>query len=250
MKKLFFLFLTVLTAATYSQNANLSTVNTVRPKKGQKMAFEANWKQHLAKFHKADNKQAVYEILSGTHAGSFHLVNGQRSFADMDKERPDANAHNLDLDKTFFPLLEEQSMNATYRYMDSLSFRSDVQAEKFVVTVRHIKPSLEGDYRRELAKAVKVLDKTSGKFFENFSFNIFEQLWDGSDPVVVNIRQLKDGFQSLDMNFYGPIGDSFREAYVKAYGTADWDKRTKLLEEAVVSNEQYIMKLRKDLSSQ
>lgn len=214
------------------------------------MAWEASWKQHLAKFHKSDNKQAVYEILSGTHAGSFHLVNGQRSFADMDKERPDANAHNLDLDKTFFPLLEEQSMNATYRFMDSLSFRTDVQAEKFVVTVRHIKPSLESDYRKELARGVKVLDKTSGKFFENFSFAIFEQLWDGSDPVVVNIRNLKDGFQSLDMSFYGPIGDSFKDEYIKAYGTADWDKRTKLIEEAVVSNEQYIMKLRKDLSSQ
>lgn len=250
MKKMILMLLSVLTVAAYSQNTNLSTVNTVRPKKGQKMAFEASWKQHLAKFHKADNKQAVYEILSGTHSGSFHLVNGQRSYADLDKDRADANAHNLDLDKTFFPLLEEQSMNATYRFMDSLSFRTDVQAEKFVVTVRHIKPSLEGDYRKELAKGAKVLDKASGKFFENLSFAVFEQLWDGSDPVVVNIRNLKDGFQSLDMEFYGPIGDSFKDAYIKAHGTADWDKRVKLLEEAVVSNEQYIMKLRKDLSSQ
>ncbi len=250
MKKMILMLLSVLTVAAYSQNANLSTVNTVRPKKGQKMAFEANWKQHLAKFHKADNKQAVYEILSGIHAGSFHLVNGQRSYADLDKDRADANAHNLDLDKTFFPLLEEQSMNATYRYVDSLSFRTDVQAEKFIVNVRHIKLSLEGDYRRESARGAKILNKTTGKFFENLSIAVFEQLWDGSDPVVVTIRNLKDGFQSLDMDFYGPLGNSFRDEYIKAYGTADWDKRTKLLEDAVVKNEQYIMKLRKDLSSQ
>ncbi len=250
MKKMILLLLSVLTVAAYSQNANLSTVNTVRPKKGQKMAFEASWKQHLAKFHKADNKQAVYEILSGPHIGSFHLVNGQRSFADMDKDRADATAHNLDLDKTFFPLLEDQSMNATYRFIDTLSYRTDVQAEKFIVNVRHIKLSMEGDYRKELARGVKLLSKTTGKFFENLSFATFEQLWDGSDPIVVNIRNLKDGYQSLDMEFYGPMGNSFKDEYIKAYGTAEWDKRTKLLDDAVVMNEVYIMKLRKDLSSQ
>ena len=250
MKKLFLLLIMLATVSAYSQTANLSTVNTVRPKKGQKMAFEASWKTHVAKFHKADNKLTVYEILSGTHTGSYHLVNGSRSFADFDKERADATVHSQDLDKTFFPLLEDKSSNETYRFMDSLSFRADVQAEKYLVTVRHIKPSLEGDYRRELARGTKLLAKTTGKFFENLSYSVWEQLWDGSDPVVTNIRNLKDGFQSLDMDFYGPTGPSFRDEYVKAYGTAEWDKRTKLLEEAIVSNEVYIMKQRKDLSSQ
>lgn len=250
MKKLFFLLIMLAAVSAYSQTANLSMVNTVRPKKGQKMAFEASWKTHVAKFHKADNRTTVYEIMSGDHAGSFHIVNGPKSFAYLDSPRADANDHNLDLDKTFFPMLEEKSSNSTYRFMDTLSYRSDVQAEKFFVTVRHIKPSLEGDYRQELAKGVKVLKDATGKFFENLSYGTFEQLWDGSDPIVVNIRNLKDGFKSLDMAFYGPAGPSFREAYIKAYGTADWDKRTKLLEDAVVSNEQYIMRLRKDLSSQ
>ncbi|HYM93239.1 MAG TPA: hypothetical protein VET23_03815, partial [Chitinophagaceae bacterium] len=146
MKKIMLMLLSVITIAAYSQTTNnLSTVNTVKPKMGQKMAFEAAYKLHIAKFHKTDEKMNVYEILSGPYTGYYHLVNGGRSFADFDKERADANAHSLDLDKNFFPLLEV-TMNGTYRYLDSLSFHSDIQAEKFVVNVRHIKPSLLDDY--------------------------------------------------------------------------------------------------------
>ena len=45
-------------------------------------------------------------------------------------------------------------------------------------------------------------------------------------------------------------GPTFRELYEKAYGGTAWDDRVKLLDGAVVKTEQYIMKLRKDLSSQ
>ena len=116
--------------------------------------------------------------------------------------------------------------------------------------MRYIKLSLEADYRKESARGVKVINKLTGKFWENLGVAVFEQIWDGSDPVVVNIRNLKDGFQSLETDFYGSLGTSFRDEYVKQFGTADWDKRVKLMEDAVVKNETYIMKLRKDLSSQ
>ena len=75
----------VTTYAVYSQKTNLATVNTVKPKNGQKMAFEAAYKQHIAKFHKAEEKINVYEILSGPYDGYYHLVNSGRSFADFDK---------------------------------------------------------------------------------------------------------------------------------------------------------------------
>ena len=108
----------------------------------------------------------------------YHLVNDGRSYADFDKERSDAAAHSLDLDKTFFPLLED-NQNGTYRYVDSLSLRSDVVADKFIVNVRWIKSSLEADYRQELAKGMESIKNLKGKFWENLSFNLFEQLWDG-----------------------------------------------------------------------
>ena len=244
---------TVSTLAAYSQKTDLVTVNTVKPKKGQKMAFEAAYKLHITKFHKADNRTYVYEIMSGPNAGSYHLVNPSRSFADFDKERPDAAAHSLDLDKNFFPMLEE-TMNGTYRFMDSLSYRPDTTGEKFVVNVSHLKEGLAiADYRKELARGVKINMMSTAPFMKSLSLSYYEQLWDGSDQVTVSIRNLKDGFKSLEPNYYGanPTGlPSFRDLYSKEYGNTAWDDRVKLMEGAVVKTEQYIMRLRKDLSTQ
>ncbi|TAL43802.1 MAG: hypothetical protein EPN92_09665 [Chitinophagaceae bacterium] len=253
MKKILLLLLMATTLAAYSQKTDLATVNTVKPKKGQKMAFEAAYKLHVAKFHKTEEKLQVYEVLSGEYIGYYHLVNAGRSYADFDKDRADASAHSLDLDKTFFPLLEE-TMNGTFRFVDSLSLRPQVEAEKFVVTVRHLKQALNfNDYRRELARSVKVLNNLKGGFFENLSYNFFDQLWDGSDQVTVTIRNLKDGFKSLESGYFpdAPAGSpSFRDEYVKQFGHTAWDERVKVMDAAVEKTEVYIMKLRKDLSSQ
>ncbi|HET9434549.1 MAG TPA: hypothetical protein VFO37_12370, partial [Chitinophagaceae bacterium] len=183
MKKIPFMLFMVLTMSAYSQTPqtkDLVTVNTVKPKPGQKMAFEAAYKLHIAKFHKTEEKINVYEILSGEYAGYYHLVQAGRSYEDFDKTRSDAAAHALDLDKNFFPLLED-TRNATYRFMDSLSLRSDVIAENFVVSVNHLKQGLViADYRREAARTVKIQKTLKTPFAENLSFSVFEQLWDGS----------------------------------------------------------------------
>lgn len=143
-----------------------------------------------------------------------------------------------------------ETRNGIFRFMDSLSVHTDIIAYKALVNVRHVKLSLEGDYRQELSIGIKVLKNLKGKFWENLSVNVFEQLWDGTDPVVVSIRNLKDGFQSLETDFYGATGTCFMDEYVKQFGTAAWDKKVKLLNEAIVKNEQYIVKPRKDLSNQ
>lgn len=249
----------VATVVTYAQPPaavnNLSTVNTVKPKKGQKMAFESAYKAHVAKFHKAEEKMTVYEIITGPHSGSYHIVNHGRSYADFDKERLDATAHSFDLDKTFFPYLEE-TMNATYRFIDSCSWQPEVVAESFSVSVNHMKEGLnQNDYKRELARNVKLNKQFAPPMMANFSNSYFEQLWDGSDQVTVSIRNLKDGFKSLQQGFYGPPTTpaagtpSFRDRYTKEYGYDAWDARVKMMDSAIVKNEVYLMKLRKDLSS-
>jgi hypothetical protein len=252
MKKICLLLFMVLSMAANAQKKDLSTVNTVKPKSGQKMAFEAAYKTHVAKFHKAGDNINVYEILSGANAGYYHLVEGSKSYADFDKERPDGSAHRLDLDKTFFPLLEN-TINATYRYIDSLSLRGDVVADKFVVTVRHLNSSLDfNEYRKELARSANVNKNQKGGFWENLSYGVWEQLWDGSNQVTVSIRSLKDGFKSLETDYYGatPAGTpNFRDLYSKMYGNTAWDDRVKLMDKAVDKTEVYLMKYRPDLST-
>jgi len=253
MKRIFLLLIMSSTIGVYAQKTDLLTVNTVKPKKGQKMAFEAAWKQHVAKYHTTVGKVSVFEIINGPNTNTYHLVNSGRSFADFDKDRADATAHSLDLDKTFFPLLEE-TMNGTYRYMDSLSLRPDTTAEKFIVTVRHLNRDLDqAAYRRELARGINVNKNQKGGFIEHLSYNLYEQLYDGSDTVKVHIRALKDGFKSLEADYYGkdPAGTpSFRDIYSKMYGNMAWDDRVKLMDKSVEKMDVYLMKFRKDLSSQ
>jgi hypothetical protein len=253
MKKLLLLVLMASSFSVYAQKT-LTTVNTVKPKKGQKMAFEAAYKVHVAKFHPSGDGIMVYEILSGPHMGKYHLAGPYQAFEDFDKERPDAAAHNLDLDKNFFPYLEETE-NATFRFIDSLSIQPELGAgaEKFQVTVRHLKMGAnQNNLRREMSRLAKVAKVLKMPFWKNLSVAVFDMQWDGSDQTIVEIRSLKDGFKSLEQNYYGvtPAGTpSLRDEYAKMYSHSDWDTRVKDLDGMNEKVENYIMKLRKDLSS-
>ena len=250
MKQLLSLLFLAFAISAFSQN-NIVTVNTVKPKNGSKMAWETAYKAHIAKFHKADEKISTWEIISGKWMGYYHLVNGGRTMASFDAERADASAHSMDLDKTFFPMLEV-TFNGNYRWTDSLSIRPDMQADRCIVNIRHIKPEMMSDYVKETARGNAIAGKLKGTFWDKLSVNAYVLMWSGSDPTIVSVRNLPDGFASLEADFYGKdaIGTSFKDEYVKLYGTLDWDKRTKLMEDAVASRDTYIMKLRKDLSSQ
>lgn len=216
------------------------------------MAFEAAYKQHIAKFHKTD-KITVYEVMSGPTIGTYHLVNGPFSYADMDKERADAITHGLDLDKSFFAYLENEHSTNYFRMDDSLLLHPDVQADNTIVTVTHLKNAMSSDYFDEQKRTYKVLHALKGKFWDNLNLRNYSQLWDGSDQVMVGVRTLKDGFKELERDYFGPMNDgspTFKDVYIKHYGTLDWDKREKMMDEAIVSREQYIRKKRNDLSSQ
>ncbi len=254
MKKIFLMLLSIVTLSAYSQNSNIYTVHNIKVKSGQKMAFEAAYKQHVAKFHKADKeKVSVFEILSGSNAGSYQIVNGPISFADMDKDRTDGTVHGIDLDKSFFSYLENDHSVHYYRLDDSLLLHPEVQSDKSVVTIMHIKSSMTSDYYAEQKRSFKVLNALKGKFWDNLNLRNYQQLWDGSDQIMASVRSLKDGFKELEREYFGPMNDgtpTFKDVYIQHYGTLDWDKRLKIMDDAVVSREQFIRKKRTDMSSQ
>jgi hypothetical protein len=255
MRKTFFIWLFI--AATFfasGQGKTLYTVNFVKPKPGMKSTFEANWKTHLAKFHKTSDKRNVFEIVSGARNGTYCILEGPISYADMDVDKPMAKEHGLDLEKSFSPFLEDNTMNGTYRWDDTASFNSNVTAEKFLVTVTHIKFGQQVETLREARRLSLIFAKLPTP--PPISFNFYTQIWAGSDPVTVSVRNLKDGFKELENNFFGANNpnppNAFRDAYIKAYGYDAWDARSKLLDNNanIASREAYIMKLRKDLSSE
>lgn len=254
MKKTFFVWLFMAVAFMVNgQGKSLYTVNTVKPKAGQKGAFEAAWKIHLAKFHKNSNKRNVYEIMSGPYTGYYQIVEGPISYADMDAEKPMARDHMADLDKNYFPMLEDKRMNSTYRWDDTASFNPSVKADKFLVTVNHIKFGMISETVRESRRGSLINKKINPS--SRFSTNVYTQLWSGSDPVRVTVRNLKDGFKELESDYYGPNTlprNAFKDAYIKDYGQDAWDARDKLFGNNgnVQSRDIYIMRLRKDLSSE
>ena len=255
MKKAFFLWLFIaITFSAFSQGKTLYSIASVKPKAGMKMAFEAAWKTHLDKYHvKEEDRQAVYEITTGVHAGTYMIVTGPMSYADMDIEKANRKEHGADLQSTISGLLES-NVQSWYRWDDTASYHGDVVASKFNVQVTHIKWGMQIATIRE-AKRGSLLNRKLNPN-DRFSFNVYVQQFSGSDPVIVNVRNLKDGFKEMENGYYGPNPmanqpDAFKNAYIAQYGQADWDARQKLVMDNanVASREVYLMVLRKDLST-
>jgi hypothetical protein len=229
----------------FGQGNTLYNVSMVMPKIGQAAAFEAAWKAHVAKFHQGDNKRTVYEILSGDHAGMYQLVDGPSSFADMDKENPKRVAHDLDYNTNVAPKLASESGSYVYRWVDTLSYHGDVKADKYSTTVYNVKlnkmPELIAELKRSMAVNASINSPASS--------NVFLKQMAGSEPQMVFISNLKDGFKQLDNNYFPGLADKFKEAYIKMYSQAQWDKRLTLLSEITNSYETYISRRRDDLSS-
>jgi hypothetical protein len=246
MKKTFFLWLFIAAAFfANSQGNTLYQVNVVKPKAGLKSAFEASWKMHLDKFHKTTDKRNLYEVTSGPDNGSYVIVEGPFSYADMDKEKPNTKEHALDLEKNFTPKLEPGNGSFIARWADTLSYNGNSKADKFVLTITVIKDGKMGEVLTEIRRNALI----SAKLNSPFSYNVLIKQQAGSTPTIITIRHLKDGFKELEADYYKLPLNGFRDAYVNDYGQEAWDKRVKLLVDDRVSQEQHFEKFRADLSS-
>ena len=247
MKKLFFTLLSVAIIDAFGQGKTLYTINIVKPKAGMKAAFEASWKLHLDKFHKTDDKRMVYEVTSGPEAGSYIIIEGPFAYADMDKDKPNAKEHSLDVDKNLSVKLEPGGMNFTLRWADTLSYNSNAIAnsDKVLITRTHVKDGKMAGYLAEVRRSALISEKLKSPL--SYSINI-KQLA-GTNPMIVTVRNLKDGFKEMEQNYFQLPPNTFREAYIKDYGQEEWDKRVKMLVDDVVSRELHFEKKRVDLSS-
>ena len=246
MKKLLCLLLCAVTVSAFGQGKTLYRVNVLKPKPGMKSAFEASWKTHMAKYHNATDKRTVYEITSGPQSGSYVIVEGPISYADMDVEKPMTKEHGLDLEKTFSPLLEPNSSNAIYRHADTLSYHGDTKASLFLLNMTVLKDGKTAEFLTEVRRGVLISTKLNSPFSNNYFIKQFA----GSSPTMVSVRILKDGYKELDADYNKMMApDAFKNAYIADYGQDAWDKRVKLQVDDVVSREQQFEKLRTDLSS-
>ena len=246
MKKIFFLWLFMAAALlTFGQGNTLYEVNVVKPKAGMQMAFETSWKLHLDKFHKNSDKRNVYEVTSGPELGSYVIVEGPFSYADMDKTLTNAKEHAADLDKNFTPKVETENQNFMAAFRDTLSYNPQPDAKKLLVTITVLKDGKQPDYVRELRRNAIILGKLESKL----SYAVLLKTFAGSTPTIITLRSLANGYAELDANFFQTPPNAFRDAYVKEWGQEAWDKRVAQLVNDVVSREVHFEVYRPDLSS-
>jgi hypothetical protein len=245
MQRLVLMLLCAATCNAFGQGNTLYQVNLVKPKPGMTSAFETTWKTHRDKFHSKDDKRTVYEITSGPDEGSFIIVEGPFSYADMDKEKTNSKEHGLDLEKNFSPKVEPNNESALFRWADTLSYNGDAKADKFLVTVTQVKDGKMGEYLTEIRRNATV----SANLKSPFSYNVLVKQQAGSSPMLVTIRNLKNGFKELETNYFNLPQNGFRDEYAKLFGQDAWDQRQKLLVDDIISREQHFERLRPDLSS-
>jgi hypothetical protein len=248
MRKLFLAALLLGTGYVFSQGKTLYGIALVQPKPGQTHAFEAAWKAHLAKYHNGDSKRTVYEILSGDNAGTYQMLEGPFTYADMDKELPNEKVHSQDFFTTISPKLDMDKEGYTYKWIDTLSYNyKDMHALKYMQTNYNIKPGKLPEFLKEVRRAVL----TNEQIKSPVSYTTYLMMFAGSKQQLVLRRALKDGFKELETNFIANNTEAFKAAYVKAYGQEAWDKRSSSsgIYEYLDSFETYLVKERSDLSS-
>jgi hypothetical protein len=187
----------------------------------------------------------VYEVQSGVRSGYYYLVEAPISYADLDNERPTDKAHDLDFLNTVTSKLEVDNGPEYYRYVDSLSYRNDVQANKFLFTFYQLKTGKQSDLVNEITRAVAVNKKNNAPT----STSVYVKQLAGGAPVVVVISNLKDGYKQLETNYFPGNSDKFKSTYIQLYGQDIWDRRLELLGEISVSVESELVKFREDMSS-
>lgn len=219
----------------------------VKPKEGQKLAFESAWTAHLKKFHDGKSSRAVFEIYSGDHTGELQLVEGPMGYADLDVDMPNTKAHDMDFESTVASKLAWEKEGYTYKFIDSLSGTSDFITDKGIQTTYHIKPDKLEAFLKEVRRSVVINQKINSPV----QYASYLEMFAGSEPELVIRRPLKNGFKELEPGFFPPTTEAFKKAYIEAYGQADYDLRSSPggIYTMINSYEQFLVKFRKDLST-
>lgn len=240
-KNLFTLILCFLSINLLSQGRTLVSTRFYKPKLGCSSSFEEKWKYHLQNFH-SGKPISVYEIRTGDRAGSYLMVQGPFSWAKLDSTLPDPK-HTIDIEKNIDPFLDNISGNTYYRFIDSLSYRTDAKASKFDVLVLNLKPGKFQEYTAMLKRFTAVYKSTNDT---TVAYAIYSKQLPGSNSQIVLVGSLKNGWKEMEMTYSTDI----KAAFIKKYTKAVWDKDTKNWDDFTMSSEEYLMELRPELSIQ
>jgi hypothetical protein len=235
-----------ITSSAFCQDANLFTVEMIKPAAGHMAEFETAWQSHVKNFHATDQKKRyVYSILNGPHLGYYQLIEGPSGFKGMDADNPSKKAHDLDYDRNVLTNIQERKGNLMYEYQDSLSYQPNPGSEKILTVIFHLNKVMEQEFLTEMKRTADI-DK---KLASDASYNVYVLALGGSSAQVMILINLKTGFAKLDDGYFPEVSAAFRNEYIREFGDLSWTRRIRLLKDAATEYQVYMAKLNKPLSS-
>ncbi|MFC0774347.1 hypothetical protein [Terrimonas alba] len=238
------IFLCLLIAGYYfapGQEKTLVHSIMLKPKAGQALQFENNMKAHNQKFHGANDKVFVFQIITGEKMGYYQVAWPPTSWAEMDNNKPNP-VHDQDVQTKIQSLLQENDGMIFSRRVDSLSHGdNDWTIPKTQVTIWHIKPGKTDEWLARLRKFKLAFDNSN----DQRNYTIYTKLMAGSDPQVILISRYRNGWKEMEPGFYTPLKDVLS----KAYSAEEWGIHMKAYYDCVEKAETYLRVYRPDLSS-
>jgi hypothetical protein len=246
MKKLLFCGLCLAPLLGISQGKNIYSSMIVTPKTAQALNFENSIKPHVAKFHSTNHKVIVFEILSGDKTGSYQIVEGPFSWAEMD-EIPPGREHFQDVEMNLAPKVEKNYGRIFSVRVDSLSYGTmDMNVEKSRMLLFTLKP---GQLNTVLGLMAKIKEGVARLGDTKRNATIYVKLLEdvaGSRPQVIIIRRFPTGWKEMEDGYVLSVKDIITRAYSENY----WQEWYKAISDAIESSESCLRMRRTDLSSQ
>ena len=246
MKATFMFMLLFAASSLFAQDSTLVQVSTVKPNARQQMTFEKMVKIHVEKFHPKKYPLYTYEVVSGPRMGSYFLVNPMVSWAFLDNPRPDHIAHEQDILNTMTPYIVDDEARDYFRFVDSLSHSTRVNATSLLFNYYYVKPGKRDEFLAEVRRGVLINNKNNSTVS---NYRVYVKQLSNFAPVIISINSLKDGYSQLEPEYMSANNKQFKDTYIQMYGQDQWDKRMTLLPTLCDKVETELVKFRPDLST-
>lgn len=212
MKKLLFIGM-LIPVLSIAQNPTVVQVSRFFPKMDKILELEKGLKNHAARFHTGDYKWRAYSVESGPEAGSYQLIEGPATWAQIDKRGDISPEHNNDLYKNVLPNVEK----ATEMFINYREDLSSVALTDFSdkISVTRVFP--------KVGKSMLVENdiKTIKKMWDDSkqSVAVYEASSSGPTQYII-VYRYKEGLKERDPGFMKPM----KERFETANGAGSFDK--------------------------
>ena len=217
------------------------TINSYRvfPKDGHDAALKAAITAHVQKFHAANWKWRVSEVLTGPDSGAYMILEGPNSWTELEGRGDLGSEHQKDYDTTITPHVDKTTptVYATYQSDVSTTAPGAFAPTKTLITRVYPKPGRGAAYYASLKVWKKVWEK------RGINVGVWSTFFSGEPGYILSFR-LKNGWKDLDADGMGN-----RKAADEVGGAGTFDRLQEEAARNIASTTSEMIEFRPELSS-